>query len=253
MSAERGAHSAESGGPALRVPRFPLPTDAWVRALIAPALVFIACGIDRNYQTDLWHHLARGRVIVEEGEILNEDRFTYTVLGERFQDVNWLAQVAFYRVWQLGGLELLQVVNALLLSAMMGVVVALCRRSSGSMLVAAGVGVFTFLGLWQLILIRPQTFSLLLFVSLNAVLEGAERRPWLLLLAPLHLALWVNLHGAFPIGLVLIGCYLLAGAVEEVSRRKWEGLRQRRVWLLAGCLVGSLLATLLNPYGWRVY
>src|SRR6267154_177228 len=70
--------------------------------------------------------------------------------------------------------------------------------------------VFLFIGLWQLFLIRPQTISLLLFVLLYTVLEGAERRPWLLTLAPCLLALWANVHGAFPIGLVLIGCYLLA-------------------------------------------
>ena len=62
------------------------------------------------------------------------------------------------------------------------------------------MSVFVFLGLWQLfLLIRPQTISLLLFVLLYAVLEGAERRPWLLALAPCLLALWVNVHGAFPI------------------------------------------------------
>src|SRR5260370_27269470 len=74
-----------------------IPTDAWVRALLAPALVFIACGIDRNYQTDLWHHLARGKVIVEEGRLLGEDRFTHTVPGKQFQDVNSLAPGALYR------------------------------------------------------------------------------------------------------------------------------------------------------------
>ena len=43
----------------------------------------------------------------------------------------------------------------------MALLVGLCRRKSGSMLVAAGVGVFVFLGLWQLfLLIRPQTISL---------------------------------------------------------------------------------------------
>ena len=65
----------------LRATRLPLPTDAWARALLAPVLVFIATAIDRNYQTDLWHHLARGRALVEEGQLLNEDRFTYTVAG----------------------------------------------------------------------------------------------------------------------------------------------------------------------------
>src|SRR5262245_47858719 len=112
-----------------------LPTDDWVRALLAPALVFIACGIDRNYQTDLWHHLARGHAIVNEGRLLDEDRFSYTVPGKPFQDVNWLTQVGFYHLHRLGGLELLQAVNAVVLAAMMGVLVWLCRRESGSLVV----------------------------------------------------------------------------------------------------------------------
>src|SRR5262245_3800033 len=180
----------------------PHPSDDWVRALLAPALVFIACGIDRNYQTDLWHHLARGRVIAAESQILDEDRFTYTVEGKNFQDVNWLSQLVFYHLFTLGGLELLQVVNALVLAGVMGILVALCRRTSGSWTVACAVCLFAFVGLWQLFLIRPQSFSFLLFVLLYATLEGAERKPWLLLLPPLYLVLWVNLHGAFPIGLV---------------------------------------------------
>jgi hypothetical protein len=228
-------------------------SDSHVRALFAPALVFIACCIGRAYQTDLWHHLARGKVIVEEGKILDEDRFTYTIPGQPFQDVNWLTQVAMYHLYQLGGLELLQVVNAALLALVMALLIALCRNSSGSMLVAAGIGIFTFLGLWQLFLIRPQTLSFVLFMSLYAVMEGAERRPWLLLLAPLHLALWVNVHGAFPIGIVLIGCYLLAAGIEEIQQKRWRVFRDRRVWLLAACLGVSMLATLVNPYGWRVY
>jgi hypothetical protein len=230
------------------------PSDAWVRALLAPALVFIACGIDRNYQTDLWHHLARGRVIATEGRILNTDRFTYTVKDQPFQDVNWLSQLIFFRIYQFGGLDLLQAVNAVLVAAVMALLVWLCRRSSGSLLLAAGMGIFVFLGLWQLcVLIRPQTFSLLLFVLLYAVLESADRRPWLLAVAPCLLALWVNMHGGFPIGLVLIGCYLLATFLEGWWRDGRGVLRDRWVWALAACLVVSALATLVNPYGWRVY
>jgi hypothetical protein len=229
------------------------PSDTWVRLLLAPVVVFIACGIDRNYQTDLWHHLARGRVIVTEGRLLDEDRFAFTDTSKPFQDVNWLSQVAFYALHQAGGLELLQVVNALVLAGTMAILVLLCQRRSGSMLVAGGVGLFIFFGLWQLFLIRPQTLSLLLFVLLYAVLEGTERRPWLLALAPCLLAMWVNLHGAFPIGLVLIGCYLLAAFLEGVGKRRGGVWRDQRVGLLASCLAAAALATLVNPYGWRVY
>ena len=44
-----------------------------------------------------------------------------------------------------------------------------------------------------------------------------RRRPWLLWIAPLVLALWANLHGAFPAGLLLVGCFLLGDA--------WSALR----------------------------
>jgi hypothetical protein len=235
--------------------RLPLPTDAWVRAILPLALIFIATACDRNYQTDLWHHLARGRAIAEEGRLVDADRFTYTVAGRRMQDANWGWQVLFYHVYRLGGLPLVQVVNSLTLTLTLGVLLGLAWRRSGSMLVASGVCVFTFFGLWQLLLIRPQTFSLLLFVVLYAVLEGACRQRWLLALPPLLLALWVNLHGGFPMGLALVGCYALAAFLGE--RAEWPAFRAsalvRRGCPWALCLGASAVATLLNPYGWRVY
>jgi hypothetical protein len=249
-------------------PRSLLPSPAWARALLAPALVFLATAIDRNYQTDFWHHLARGRAIAEQGALVDHDLFTYTVHGQPFQDTNWLTQLLYFWLYEHGGLGLVQLVNSLTLAAMMGVLVWLCRRRCRSVLVAAGLGIFAFFGLWQLLIIRPQTFSLLLFVLLYAVLELAagplpepdsaeaappRRRLWLLALAPLLMALWVNLHGGFPIGLVLIGCFLVAAAGEA----GWRCLRgapgDGRVWALALCLAASALATLANPYGPKVY
>jgi hypothetical protein len=230
------------------------PTDTWVRALLPLALIFIATACDRNYQTDLWHHLARGRAIVEEGRLVDADRFTYTVAGWPLRDANWGWQVLFYRVHQLGGLPLVQVVNSLALTLMLGVLFGLALRRSGSALAASGACVFTFFGLWQMLIIRPQTFSLLLFVVLYAVLEGARRRRWLLALPPPLLALWVNLHGGFPVGLVLLGCYVLAAFLGD--RAEGEAFPTgvlRRTWPWALCLGVSAAATLINPYGWRVY
>src|SRR5438874_11510849 len=100
----------------LRLPRLLLPTGRWVRALLAPVLVFVATAIDRNYQTDLWHHLARGRAIVAEGRLLDADRFTFTVAGQPLRDVNWGWQVLFYHLDELGGLPLVQVANSAILA-----------------------------------------------------------------------------------------------------------------------------------------
>lgn len=233
--------------------RLPLPTPAWVRALFAPVLVFVACCVDRNYQTDFWHHLARGRAIAESGTLVNHDLFTYTVPGQPFQDTNWGAQLLYHVLYEAGGLPLVQVVNGLLLALTLALLGALCRRRSGSRILACGLAAFVFLGLWQLLLIRPQTFSLLLFVLLYTVLERAEERPMWLVLAPPILALWVNLHGGFPVGLVLVACYGLAALGEAwwADRRGfWRDAKAQR---LALCLLVCAGATFLNPYGPWVY
>jgi hypothetical protein len=239
----------------------PRPTDNWVRLLFAPALLCIAAGIDRNYQTDLWHHLARGRLIVAEGRMIDTDRFSYTVPGRPFIDCNWGWQVVFFELYRLGGLPLLQAVNCAVLVALMALLVGLCQRRGGSALAAALAGVLTVLGLWQqAVLIRPQTTSFLLFVVLYALLEGADRRRWLLGLAPLVLAVWVNCHGGFPVGLGLVGCYVLAALLETPAPRASEDVKRSSLARRAGralpwavCLLLCCLATLLNPYGWRVY
>src|SRR5947209_9213982 len=117
--------------------RLPLPTNAWARLLLAPAVVFIATAVERNYQTDFWHHLARGRAIVEQGSLVNRDLFTYTVHDQPFQDANWLTQLAYFGLYQVGGLNLVQVVNSLTLAVMMAGLVWLCRWSCGSWLLAS--------------------------------------------------------------------------------------------------------------------
>jgi hypothetical protein len=240
-----------------------LPTDRWLRVLLAPALVFIATAVDRNYQTDLWHHLARGRAILEDGRLLDRDRFTFTIPGQPFQDSNWGWQVANYGLYRLGGLPLVQTANAAVLAAAMAVLLGLCRRRSGSLIASAGVCVLVFFGLWQMLLIRPQTWSLLLFVLLYAALEGARRRPVLLAVPPLILAAWANVHGGFPVGLALVGCFAVAAAGERMPNDQcpmtkprplvighWS-LGIRSPWVL--CLAASVLATLVNPYGWHIY
>jgi hypothetical protein len=230
-----------------------LPTNTWVRVVFAPALVFIATSVNHNYQTDFWHHLARGQAISERGGLVDHDLFTFTVPGKPFQDANWLSQVLYYRLFSCGGLELVQFVNSLTLAVVMSLLVGMCWRKSGSALMAGGLGVLAFLGLWQLLIIRPQTFSLLLFILVYAALEAAVRRRWWLSAPPILLALWANMHGGFPIGLVLVGCYVLASACEGWWSEGWSAVRRASFLSWAACLAACVVATFLNPYGWKVY
>jgi hypothetical protein len=265
-----------------------LPNINWVRAIVCPAVVFIAMNMDRGYQTDFWHHLARGREIALARGIPHTETMVFTVAGEPVRDPNWLTQLAYYGLFQLGGISLVQTANSLIIAAAAGVLVWTCRRRSGSMFIAAAVGVFTVAGAWQTLLIRPQSISLLLFVTLYAVLVEAEERRRLLVIPPILMALWANVHGGFPIGLALVGAFLAATVAERgagrVRRRQFTGVarpgvddagvmsgsqavmdvptadpalhvrgRAGMIRALAVCFAASAFATLLNPYGINLY
>ena len=154
-----------------------LPTDAWIRWTLVPLLVFMAMVSDRGYLADFWHHLGGAGPMVQSGSLVDRDLFTYTVFGEEFQDVNWLSQLIYYGLFQLGGLALVQVVNALFLAGTLAMLIAVCRRRSGSLFWASLVGAGVFLGIWQVLTIRPQTFSLFLFVLLLDLLERSSNIP----------------------------------------------------------------------------
>ena len=174
------------------------PDDRWVRWLLVPAIVFISQATNDAYLVDFWHHLARGREMVRTGELLDRDIFTFTVPNAVFLDVNWLTQIAYFHLYSIGGLGLVRTVNALILAGAWAWLVGICKRESGSLEVAMALGLATFLGAWQVLTIRPQTVSIVLFIGLFDVLLRAEKNVWWLCLAPWFLALWANVHGAFP-------------------------------------------------------
>ena len=71
------------------------------------------------------------------------------------------------------------------------------------------------------LLYKPR--SLVLFAILYDLLSLAEERSYWLLPVPLLMALWVNLHGAFVAGLILV-----AGFTAGVTWDAWpDGLRRR--------------------------
>jgi len=82
---------------------------------------------------------------------------------------------------------------------------------------------------------RPSVFSLLGLLTLLILIQRG--RWWWI--PPLFLV-WANLHPAFIVGLIVF----LAIVAARIITRWGAG---------AGALVASIVATLMNPYGWRVY
>ena len=106
---------------------------------------------------------------------------------------------------------------------------------------------------------RPHIFSYLLAALVLWLFlryrEGGRDRRWLYAIIPVQV-LWVNLHGGWVEGVALVAVFaageLLAWLRARYLRIQTErALPARDVGLLAALVPAGLVASLINPYGYR--
>jgi hypothetical protein len=193
--------------------------------------------------SDLWWHLASGRMIWETRSIPRVDPFSYTFAGQPWTNHEWLWDVVYWGLYQLHP-EAVAWFNLALLFLVFALVYQIARRASGSGLAAgAAIALAAACSHWFLD-IRPHLFTLLLV----SVLLRTRGQPLALWLWPLLVVVWTNLHGGFAFGVGVIGLWTLHQTVEQ----SWPARALRlpgRTWATLGlCLV----AVLANPWGWHV-
>lgn len=178
---------------------------------------------------DLWWHLATGRWIVENLAVPRSDPFSWTQFIEGWVDNEWLGQILFYGLWRLGGLEMLIVARAAIYLLLALLVRAYTRAlDAPQAFVPALITAVVLSHHWWAL--RPSAFSLIALLTMLILVER-QREGFL----PLLFVVWANAHPGFFFGLGVLG------AMALVRKRLWR--------VVPFCA----LATLVNPYGWRVY
>jgi hypothetical protein len=224
-----------------------LPTDARiVAAIILPTIWALMLPI---FPHDLWWHLAYGREIAQTGQIPSIDSWSITHAGDVYIDQPWLAQVLLYGVHQAGGPVALVLLRAVCIAVSCLLLMGLCRQASGdARTTTLNVILLLLLPLamsnWA---VRPHLLSIPLFSAYLAVLWDWPRHPRRLILLPPLMTLWVNLHGAFALGL---GLLVLVTLIDTV--RWWRIRPAWSLWPLLLVSVVTLLSVGLNPQGWGI-
>lgn len=217
--------------------------------LIAFIAVF-AMAARTTVDTDLYWHLATGRTIVETGTIPQTDPFSSTRLGTPWINVQWLPEVGLYLLYRTGGFSALWLLVAGLVTL---TAVLVWKTMAGDVFVRA-FGLILFAAASGLVWTpRPNILTFLLLAALNTILylyrHRSVDRLWLI---PLMFLVWVNLHGGYLIGFVLIGVTLGGDAIDRLlhqagpSCMTWAGMRK----LLVVTLIG-VLALVVNLFGIR--
>ncbi len=239
-----------------RVPEWlkaPRAAAGWT-ALIGGAFLLLSY-VD-VWHTDVWGHLSYGRWIQQTGSVPETEPLMPLAQGVPFIDVAWLSQWLGYHAYDRWGVAALQLLFAASVSLTAALLAVSLRRRTGSMLAAAlGIAAFAWINWRPLMIVRPQLAGLVCFTMLLVWLTSTRWRRWYWAAVPALFAFWANLHGSFPVGLLLIAA-LGAGRWIDVlwrTRRIGCALKDRTFLRLLLLLQLAAAAVLLNPYGLGVY
>lgn len=216
------------------------------------------------FDQDIWWHLSVGDWILRNHAVPHTGLFSQIGATRPWVAYSWGFEVtlALLNRWLgIKGLPIFVIAFGMVFTLMLFAILQRLTRSFwwAWLLAAAGI--------WSSNLNlggagRPVTFSILFFTIELALVFSAQQsgnRKYLYWLLPLF-CLWANFHIQFVYGFLLPGLMALIATLDRWAESKqfswWpvtERLRPFSPVFLWGVFSGCVLATLVNPYGIRLY
>lgn len=237
-----------AGAPPAPATRFGL-----LRLLDLPHLAFAVLFFGMLFRTELndpdyFWHLKAGEYVVSHMALPSGDPFSYTFQGKPWAVHEWLFEVGLYGVFALLGPTGVKVLTAFLGILSTYIVYRAANRLLGKSTMALALSICYVILQAGGFAPRPQLVSYVLFAAFVQLLVAFkyfadDRRLWLI---PPLLLLWVNMHGGYVIGIVLLGLFCCCEWFMHWTGHTDAGYRRRLVKLSLIAAVGAL-ATVLNP------
>ncbi|MFZ3207515.1 MAG: hypothetical protein WA140_01610 [Geobacteraceae bacterium] len=203
---------------------------------------------------DTGYHIRAGEYILAHHAIPRHDIFSFHSPPIPWTAHEWLSEVIMALVHGAFGMTGLVIFFAFLIALVYCLLFKYLRSYSSNILAALFIALMVMASSMIHWLARPHIFSYLLilfwYFILDAHERGTSKRLWTL---PLIMLLWVNLHGGFVVGFILLGAYFTGnliqavtatGEAREEARRRYRQLVSITVLCLAACLV--------NPFGYHI-
>jgi hypothetical protein len=207
---------------------------------------------------DIGWHIRTGDVILATHSIPRSDPFSSTMQGKAWFAWEWLYDALLGVLYHACGLNGVAWLCALLVAAVFVFLLRMLLKRGTGLPLAIVLMLLALAAATIHLFARPHIvswfFALLWFVALERWEQPFAPR-WLRWFFPASMVLWVNLHGGWIFGLALLGTYAIAALLESLrTRDAFAKVRtSNRVRALGWALLWSVLATLVNPYGWRLH
>jgi len=225
-----------------------------IAALLSMLLyVFIRMSFEIQ-DPDIWLHLKTGELILQTKHVPAHDPFSGALVSKEWVDHSWLVQVVFFTVFKFLGPDNLILLSAILiLSAFLLLFFSFYRQRSYLTFIVTAMAI-TIFACKSRLNIRPENFSLLFFSFYIFALSRPKKR--FIYLLPIAQIFWVNCHGFFILGPLLMAITLIGEKIKQAPVFKKLGLgdepldaasyrRMLRISLLV------ILACFINPYGYK--
>jgi hypothetical protein len=192
-------------------------------------------------------HWRIGDWMIKNHAIIHTDHFSHTRPGAPLVSKEWLSEVLFAAAGNLFGWNGIVLLSAALIATCLWLLHRLLLAEGNELLLSTGLVLLAAMACSMHWLARPHLMTHLLAVIFLWQLRAYDRGRLpamrvFLVLVPLMM-LWANLHGAFFTGFVLIGVFLVGNLFAD----------RRKAGTLLAVLAGCVLASLINPNGWRLH
>jgi hypothetical protein len=239
----------------------------WFRFLVPSVvdIIFIVLLIALTYgamaprllgDASIGWHIRNGQQMLHTHSVTRTDSFSATMSGRPWYAWEWLYDIVIAGIHDWLGLNGVVSFSALVISATFALTLRLAIVRGASLPVAVALLVLSMGASTIHFLARPHVLSWLFTVLWFQILDDADEddAPKRLFWLPVLTLVWVNVHGGFLLGFVLLGLYLLSGSIRYF-RSQGEERQKTGKWLknLGAASALSLLASFVNPYGYKLH
>jgi hypothetical protein len=201
---------------------------------------------------DIWWHLRTGEWILQHHAVPRVDPFSDPLAGTSWLAYSWLYELLVVKLFQWFGLVSIVAYSSTMVLTITVALFHMVRRLQSDFSWAVLLTFAAAFSMGSLYTPRPWLLTILFFILEMDILMQARRTGRLreLLWLPVIFALWANVHIQLVDGLFVLGL-----AFAEALAARWRRNAETRLpaaWMGAA-LLASALATLVNPFGWRIY
>ncbi|SRR6266568_341189 len=233
---------------------FLIPSIADFLFLAIFLLICLSVGISLLADGDTGYHIRAGEYILNTLSFPRHDMFSFLSPPLPWTAHEWLSEIIMAVIHRSFGMTGIVIFFGFLISFAFFLLFKIIRSNNSNIITTTFIVLFAAAASQMHWLARPHIFSMILMIVWYYILDlyHYQDRNYLYLF-PLIMIIWVNLHGGFMGGFMLIGIYLLGNFVGCLfPEGDQKEVHLKRFKMLALTTVACLAVSLVNPYGFHI-